>query len=117
MVGAVKLAMLTFAVAACWPAVADAAPSVVFDSTPPTSTNQTSATFRFHAAAGGTLKCSLDSGAFSNCSSPFTASGLAEGPHTFSARADATGIGAPATFSWTVDLTPPTTLVTAKRRR
>jgi hypothetical protein len=96
---------------------AAANPSVIFDTTPAADTNQTSATFAFHAASGGgsaLTECSLDSAAFTSCTSPAQLSGLAEGQHSFSARTVGAAPGSSATYTWTVDLTPPTTEVTAQ---
>jgi hypothetical protein len=96
---------------------AAATPSVTFDATPAADTNQTSATFAFHATSGGQsalLECSLDSAAFTSCTSPAQLSNLAEGQHSFSARTSGVAPGSPATYTWTVDLTPPTTEVTAQ---
>jgi hypothetical protein len=97
--------------------VAHAAPSpkVVLDSTPPADTNQTSATFQFHAsgATGSpSFQCSLDGGTPSACTSPQTYTGLPEGPDTFSVQLVATAATTPTTYAWTIDLTPPTTQVT-----
>ena len=56
--------------------------------------------------SGASLSCQLDGGGFQGCSSPFTASGLADGPHTFRVRAtdraQNTGV---ASRTWTVDTT------------
>jgi hypothetical protein len=54
------------------------------------------------------LSCQLDGGGYHACSSPFSASGLADGPHTFEARAidRAQNIGV-TSRTWTVDTTPP----------
>ncbi|HET9624352.1 MAG TPA: LamG-like jellyroll fold domain-containing protein [Kofleriaceae bacterium] len=83
----------------------------------PTGLN--TATFSFtspDAGAGATFACSLDGVAFAACTSPVTLSGLGEGAHTFAVRVrDAVGNvdPTPATQGWTVDLTPPTTAITA----
>jgi concanavalin A-like lectin/glucanase superfamily protein len=78
----------------------------------------TTATFTFFspdAGAGATFQCALDGAAFAACSSPSSYTGLREAAHTFAVRVrDAVGNldPTPATRSWTVDLTPPTTTIT-----
>ena len=103
----------TLALGAIGPSVAAAA--VVFDAAPPADTNQTSATFEFHSSSGGSFECSLDStsqSAFAPCTSPKSVTNLSEGQHTFYVEATATGVSQPVSYTWTVDLTPPTTQVT-----
>lgn len=79
----------------------------------------TTATFTFvspDAGGGATFQCQLDSAAFVACTSPVTYSNLAERAHTFAVRVrDAVGNldPTPATRTWTVDLTPPVTTITA----
>jgi hypothetical protein len=93
------------------------APTVTIDEKPPATTNQTSASFKYHASsAGATFECKLDTGAFAGCaSSGVEYTGLLEGKHTFQVRAtDANGTGLPASYTWTVDLTAPeATILTA----
>ena len=78
----------------------------------------TTATFTFFspdAGAGATFQCALDGAAFAACASPTSFTGLREAAHTFAVRVrDAVGNldPTPATRSWTVDLTPPTTTIT-----
>lgn len=113
--GAAMCALAAVSLGAMFPGVADAA--VVFDAKPPADTNQTSGTFRFHDSSGATsFQCKLDSAAnFTACNSPVNLSGLSEGQHSFSVRG-ATGAAPPppSTYTWTVDLTPPTTQVTSQ---
>ncbi|HEX3482182.1 MAG TPA: LamG-like jellyroll fold domain-containing protein [Kofleriaceae bacterium] len=86
---------------------------------PPAASPTTTATFTFvspDAGAGATFECSLDGAGFAACSSPQTYSGLKEAAHSFAVRVrDAVGNldPTPATRSWTVDLTPPDTAITA----
>jgi MYXO-CTERM domain-containing protein len=92
-------------------------PDTLFGAVPPASTNQREASFQFHSDDEGThFECSLGAEPFSECTSPVTFADLAEGTYTFRVRAldtfgnaDAT----PASHTWTVDLTPPDTLITS----
>jgi hypothetical protein len=88
-------------------------PSVVFTKTPPAATNSTSADFEWTGT--GPYKCSLDGAAAATCTSPQALHGLSEGPHKFSVQGGV-GVSAPppVEYDWTVDLTPPTTVVTEK---
>jgi hypothetical protein len=95
-------------------------PTTTINSGPSGPTQQNSASFGFTSSEGGsTFQCSLDSGAFTGCTSPQGYSGLSNGPHTFQVRAtDGVGnLGSPATRAWTVDTTgasvPPTTTITS----
>src|SRR5207248_9280696 len=59
-------------------------------------------------------ECDLDGAAFTSCSSPKSYAGGADGSHTFRVRAvDAAGNAdpTPASYSWTVDATPPDTSI------
>ena len=92
-------------------------PETSISNAPANPTNLTSASFVFASTeAGSTFQCSLDGGAFTNCTSPDNRAGLAEGNHTFSVRAtDASGNtdSTPAIFNWTIDVTPPDTSISS----
>jgi hypothetical protein len=84
------------------------APSIT--SKPASPTNQTSGSFSFSDGESGvTFVCQLDIGVPGPCSSPKGYSGLSDGSHTFTVQAkDAAGnLSGPASFTWTVDTTPP----------
>ena len=89
------------------------AANTTITSSPPAASNSTSASFSFTASdAGPGFECRLDSGAFADCSSSQSYSGLSETAHTFEVRAeDAAGNldPTPATYAWTVDQTAPNT--------
>ncbi|MBI2061044.1 MAG: hypothetical protein HYT87_14855 [Nitrospirae bacterium] len=75
-------------------------------------------TIRFIAvgkAEGARLECSVDDGAFGECVSPLTLTGLAEGPHRLRVRAvagDGEVDATPAEAVVVVDRTPPATKIT-----
>lgn len=86
-------------------------PTTTISSGPASSSTSTSASFSFSGtdnvtpAGSLTFQCSLDSAAYSSCSSPKTYSSLTIGSHTFSVKAtDAAGNTdpTPATQTWTV---------------
>ncbi len=79
------------------------------------STTGPTVAFTFTSEPGATFQCRVDSGSFSGCTSPFTITNLTDASHTFSVRAiDAAGNvdASPASRTWTVDATPPDTLIT-----
>jgi hypothetical protein len=83
---------------------------------PATPTNQTSASFVFSDSAPNLdFSCRLDDGAFRQCVSPATYTGLADGAHTFRVRAtDGAGNTGPAAiYSWTVDTVAPDTAISS----
>jgi hypothetical protein len=86
-------------------------PDISITSHPPALTNSPSASFAFASTEGGsTFTCTLDAGLASSCASPRSYSGLNDGSHTFQVQAtDQAGNVdvTPATFTWTVDTTPP----------
>ncbi|MFL5755950.1 MAG: chitobiase/beta-hexosaminidase C-terminal domain-containing protein, partial [Chloroflexota bacterium] len=91
------------------------APNTTIDSSPSSPSNDTTPAFTFSSSeSGSTFECRIDTGSWAACSSPHTTAGLAEGAHTFGVRAtDNVGNtdSTPASFTWTVDLTAPNTVV------
>ena len=90
------------------------APVVTFTSFPPDPTNQVAAVLEVACNESVcTLACSLDDAPFAICTSPVTYSALAPGSHRVAVRAtdSATNTGAPAIYTWTIDLDPPTTTI------
>jgi hypothetical protein len=106
--------MAVFAVAVATAQAATPQP-VVFTTTPPKQTNSTLALFEW-TGTGSSYKCSLDKATPAACVSPKKLSSLSEGTHKFSVQEN-TAVGAPpppVEYEWTIDLTPPTTVVTQK---
>ena len=96
------------------------APTTQITAKPPAITDQTTAVFSFDGSDTGTsvsyFECSLDGAPYAHCPAGDSFSGLAQGPHTLSVRAvDAAGNrdGSPPSWDWTVDVTAPTTSITA----
>ena len=90
-------------------------PETAIDSGPSGLTNQNSPAFGFSSSEGGsTFACSVDGGGFTACSSPQTVGPLGDGAHTFAVRATDPGGNedpTPASRSFTVDTTPPDTII------
>jgi subtilisin-like proprotein convertase family protein len=88
--------------------------TTIDDPKPPNPSDSPAATFAFSSNEDGAgFECRLDSGAYVECGTPKSYSGLADGVHTFSVRAvDGTGNvdTSPASYSWQVDTPPETTI-------
>ena len=96
--------------------VGDTTPPETTISAGPSGTTQAiAATFEFGSSEpGSSFECRLDGGAWSSCSSPQSYSSLADGPHTFEARATDKAFNTdptPASRSWTVESSPYAALV------
>jgi Bacterial Ig-like domain len=89
------------------------APVTTIDKRPSDPTNSTSASFEFFASESAGLECKLDAGAWLACTSPQGYGPLGDGVHTFQVRATDTAgnLGAPASYSWTVDTVAPTATI------
>lgn len=86
------------------------APTVTITSAPPNPTNSKQATFQFKITdsdntSGFFSACSLDGGAFTQCTSGVTYQGLSDGSHTFKVHASdpAGNRSQDASFTWRVD--------------
>ena len=91
-------------------------PDTAINTGPTGPTGDSTPSFGFSSEPGATFECRVDTNAFSSCSSPETLGTLAEGPHTFEVRAtDSAGNTdpSPATRNFTVDTTPPDTMITS----
>jgi len=96
------------------------APDTTLTVTPSDPHNSSDASFEFTSNEPGTFECSMDGAAFAACTTPHTATGLADGSHTFAVRAidAASNVDAsPATYTFTVntvvpDTTAPETTIT-----
>src|ERR1044071_9078954 len=82
------------------------------------NTSSRDMTFTFSGTDSGTglslFECSLDGAQFSTCDSPIELTDLVDGSHTFSARSKdnvANQDQSPATFTWIIDTSPPTTSI------
>ncbi len=99
------------------------APETTISTTPGNPVNTTDASISFsgtddtNGSGIAGYQCKLDSGAYASCTSPKDYSGLSEGSHTFTVYASDT-IGnddlSPATYTWVVDTSSPSTSITAK---
>ena len=90
-------------------------PGTSISSGPVGATNDSTPSFTFSGTGSPTsFECSIDSGAFAPCSSPFTAPALGDGPHSFAVRAiDAVGNAdpSPPLRTFTVDTLAPDTSI------
>ena len=91
-------------------------PDTVIDTAPAPFANVTTASFTFHATYSGstvsaTFTCKLDTGTASTCTSPRSYTGLTQGSHTFSVYATDNAVNdpTPATSTWVIDTTAPST--------
>jgi hypothetical protein len=89
-------------------------PETTIASGPTSPTTATAASFALSSnEAGSTFECRVDGAAFTACTSPAAAT-VADGQHVFEARAiDPAGNvdPRPASWTWTVDTTPPETRI------
>jgi hypothetical protein len=96
------------------------APNTSILSGPSGVTTDNTPTFSFASSeASSTFRCGVDGGTFAACSSPFTAPGLGDGPHTVAVKARDPSLNedaSPATRSFTVDATAPDTSVSGKAK-
>jgi Bacterial Ig domain/Right handed beta helix region/Bacterial Ig-like domain len=92
-------------------------PETTITAGPSGPTNDTTPTFAFSASQdGSTFACRVDTGAYAACASPWTTPALSAGDHSISVRAtDSAGNTetTPATQSFTIDTTAPTTTITS----
>jgi hypothetical protein len=90
-------------------------PNTSFLSGPSGATTDTTPTFTFDSSEQpATFQCSVDGNPATACSSPFTATQLSDGPHTFAVQAIDGSMNVdptPATRSFTVDTTAPETTI------
>jgi hypothetical protein len=91
-------------------------PIVTITQKPADPTTSQAANFAFTANEEATFQCKLDGAAFGACTSPKNYGGLTEGSHTFAVKAtDAlNNAGLETTYTWRIDITPPTVAITAK---
>ncbi len=92
------------------------APATTITAKPANPSNNRAPSFSFTAGeAGSSMQCSLDGAAFAACVSPIGYSGMADGAHTFAAKAtDPAGNTGPQTvYSWTIETRAPTAALTS----
>ncbi len=93
------------------------APTTTITAAPPLYDNSIDVTLTFAADESATFECRIDDEPFAACTSPWSITSLADGPHTAEVRAtdDAGNLEDPATsHTWTIDTsTPDTTLDTS----
>jgi hypothetical protein len=93
------------------------APDTTLLSGPSGTVASQGAQFTFSSSENpSTFECRLDGAAFGSCASGVAYAGLASGLHTFDVRAiDASDNvdTTPATRAWTIDVTPPDTIITS----
>jgi hypothetical protein len=86
-------------------------PNTTLAGQPASRSNSSSASFSFTATeSGSTFQCQLDNGGYSACTSPKAYAALPDGSHTFAVMATDAADNTdptPATWTWTVDITPP----------
>jgi hypothetical protein len=85
-------------------------PTPSITSSPPSLVSSHDASFSFSdTETGVSFVCSLDGGAFKSCNSPKKYTGVSDGLHVFSVEAvdDAGNASGPASYTWTIDTTPP----------
>ncbi len=95
-------------------AAPDAAPpDVTITTQPPSIGNHATVSFEFTSTASdATFECSLNQAAYATCVSPLTLT-LADGSYTFDVHAVEDGVdSAPAEAHFTIDTTPPDTMIT-----
>ncbi|HSX36306.1 MAG TPA: hypothetical protein VLH84_05235 [Patescibacteria group bacterium] len=81
--------------------------TVFLMSKPLAQTTANTATFTFDSFNSNPLECKLDSASFSACTSPYTASSLADGSHTFTVHAiGGTNPQSTASYTWSINALP-----------
>jgi Bacterial Ig domain/Bacterial Ig-like domain len=95
--------------------VDNTAPNTAIDTQPGDPSNDTAPSFGFSSSeTGSTFECRVDGGSWNSCTSPRSLASLGAGSHIFDVRAtDQAGNtdASPASYTWTVDLTPPNTTI------
>jgi hypothetical protein len=99
-------------------AAADSPPLATISAGPPDPASSSTASFMFSADESDVqFSCALDQEAFRDCVSPFTRAGIPDGRHTFSVIAvkGKQRQQTPASWTWTVDTTPPAAVSSPQR--
>ncbi len=74
------------------------------------TTTSANTNITFTGETGATFECKLNSGSYSSCTSPYSATGLSNGTNTFYVRQtdSYTNLSEASSITWTVDATSPT---------
>ena len=90
-------------------------PATAITERPGDPTNSRVVSFAFNASEPATFQCKLDDGGFAACGSPQSYGNLAEGRHTFVARATdgLNNVGPDTTYLWTIETRAPVLTITS----
>lgn len=89
------------------------APEITISTGPSNPTSSSNADFTFTTNEDAAVECRLDSGSYSDCTSPNGYTGVSDGAHSFWVRAtDLAGNTAEQSYDWTVDQDAPSIMIT-----
>jgi hypothetical protein len=115
-VAAIAIALLVSLTGAHAAGAATLGIDTTITSAPPANSSDTTPTFAFTSnVSGASFACSVDSGSYKACSSPFTAAALGQGSHNFKVRAQKLFLAdlTPASANFKIDSIAPLVKITA----